>query len=97
MYYDSAAALLVFRAFSAKRFFYDVPRARGLTLGFNLPALRACDRPTGHQTPNTDHQSPITKHQSRFWLLAAKVRHRSRRLLPPMPDSGNLLRVGNII
>ena len=30
--------------------FYDVPRARRLTLGYNLPALRAYDRLTNHQS-----------------------------------------------
>jgi hypothetical protein len=34
------------RAFSAKRFFFDLPRARGLTLGFNLAsASRLVPRP----------------------------------------------------
>jgi hypothetical protein len=42
-------------------FFYDLPRARGLTLGFNLPALRACDRITDHRS-----RSPLAY----FWFFS---------------------------
>ena len=36
---------------SAERLFFDLPRARGLTLGAHLSALRALARPHAHTAP----------------------------------------------
>ena len=53
-----AARRPIFRAYSARRFFGCIPRARRLTLGYNVSPLRGFT--TLRISPFTNHHSPFT-------------------------------------